>query len=177
MNIHDKIELPTLPEPFTYTRPGKSEGALFHAVHMQDYARAAIEADRQARNCGQCVPLSTDGTAVFIDGVGEVPLDFSGQARGNAVASAVSSEPVAWTTPDGREPISDAVKESRPDLYEKNYTVPLFTAPQPQQSLDGYKLVPIEPTEKMLEAGWMEDEISLRQRYKAMLEASPEVNP
>lgn len=47
MNTHDKYELPTLPEPFTYTRPGKSEGALFHAGHMQDYARAAIEADRK----------------------------------------------------------------------------------------------------------------------------------
>ena len=48
MNTHD-IELPPLPEPFTYTRPGKSEGALFHAGHMQDYAREAIEADRQRR--------------------------------------------------------------------------------------------------------------------------------
>ena len=37
-----------------------------------------------------------------------------------------------------------------------------------------YKLVPIEPTEEMIEAGWAEDEISLRQRYKAMIEAAPE---
>lgn len=50
MNTHDKIELPTLPEPFTYTRPGKSEGALYHAGHMQDYALAAIEADRKRRD-------------------------------------------------------------------------------------------------------------------------------
>ena len=44
------------------------------------------EADRQSRDCGQCVPLSTDGKSVFIDGVGEVPLDFGGQARGEPVA-------------------------------------------------------------------------------------------
>lgn len=43
MNTHDKYELPTLPEPFIYTRPGKTDGALFHAGHMQDYARTAIE--------------------------------------------------------------------------------------------------------------------------------------
>lgn len=51
MNTHDiDIELPPLPEPFTYTLPGKSEGALYHAGHMRDYARAAVEADRQQRH-------------------------------------------------------------------------------------------------------------------------------
>lgn len=50
MNTHDiDIELPPLPEPFTYTLPGKSEGALYHAGHMQDYACAAVEADRKRR--------------------------------------------------------------------------------------------------------------------------------
>lgn len=63
--------------------------------YVYQAARALLEADRQARNCGQCVPLSTDGTAVFIDGVGEVPLDFSGKVR---------SEPVAYRW---RKPIVD----------------------------------------------------------------------
>ena len=41
------------------------------------------------------------------------------------------AQPVAWTTPDGREPISDAVKRARPDLYDKAYTVALskYSAP------------------------------------------------
>ena len=89
MNTHDKYKLPPLPEWADATLQGEDRDSLFA------WAEAAIEADRQSRDCGQCVPLSTDGKSVFIDGVGEVPLDFGGQARGNADASAVSSEPVA----------------------------------------------------------------------------------
>lgn len=39
----------------------------------------------------------------------------------------------------------------------------------------GFKLVPIEPTDEMIEAGCALYDSSLRQRYKAMLEAAPEV--
>lgn len=37
-----------------------------------------------------------------------------------------------------------------------------------------YKLVPIDPTDEMIEAGWAYDDISLRRRYKAMLKAAPQ---
>jgi len=41
--------------------------------------------------------------------------------------------PMAWTTPDGLEPISAELKAARPDLYDKHYTVPLGII-RPQQS-------------------------------------------
>jgi hypothetical protein len=37
----------------------------------------------------------------------------------------------------------------------------------------GFKLVPIEPTIDMINAGWADDEISLRQRWKAMVGMAP----
>ena len=45
----DNIELPPLPEPFTYVSPNVERNPLFHTRHMQDFARAAIKADRQQR--------------------------------------------------------------------------------------------------------------------------------
>lgn len=61
----------------------------------------------------------------------------------------------------------------------KNWeTMTLYTAPQPQQIPEGYKLVPVEPTDEMLVAGYL---VPLNKAarhyavYKAMLEAAPEV--
>lgn len=49
---------------------------------------------------------------------------------------------------------------------------PLYTIPQPAHTeRDGWKLVPIEPTEKMKAAA--ESEYSLKLAYKAMLRAAP----
>ena len=52
-----------------------------------------------------------------------------------------------------------------------------WIAPQPQQIPYGYKLVPIEPTEEMIESGWMVGDVGMEGIYKAMLEAAPEVKP
>lgn len=153
------------------------------AEYGQQCARAAIEADRQSRDCGQCVPLSTDGKSVFIDGLGEVPLDFGGQARGNADASTVSSEPVAWISDSPTKGNGKRLFWTKTDAWSWSSNVkPLHTASQPEQIPEGYKVVPIEPTDDMLEAVCTGDESQpgksayevISERYKAMLEAAPE---
>ena len=55
--------------------------------------------------------------------------------------------------------------------------VPFCFKPQPHQIPEGYALVPIEPTDEMIEAGCALYDSSLRQRYKAMLEVAPKVKP
>ncbi|WJJ93399.1 hypothetical protein [Neopusillimonas aromaticivorans] len=47
--------------------------------------------------------------------------------------------------------------------------------PTTPQIPEGYKLVPIDPTPEMLKSGWAENDVSLTLRWKAMLEAAPEV--
>lgn len=42
-----------------------------------------------------------------------------------------------------------------------------------QQSPVGYKLVPIEPTDEMIESGWRVGDVGMEDIYKAMLEAAP----
>ncbi|MGX9694449.1 hypothetical protein ACTJNK_29200 [Achromobacter anxifer] len=54
------------------------------------------------------------------------------QARAAMASAPVAGEaqPVAWANEDG-DPISDALKQARPDLYGKHYTRPLvYAAPQ-----------------------------------------------
>lgn len=97
------------------------------------------------------------------------------KAWGNADTSAVSGDP--WKAAIDHELVTigstadsfSSPKEALNALIEWHIAV----ATDPAVN-GGYKLVPIEPTERMLEAGWMEDEVSLRKRYKAMLEAAPE---
>ena len=127
---------------------------------------ATTKADRQSRNCGQCVPLSTDGKSVFIDGVGEVPLDFGEQARGNADASAVSSEPVAWYTEDHLTDKSattyDAEVAARWKV--KGWPVyPLYAAPHPAEPVVCFKCghakhdgecVNVAPQNQQQASGW-----------------------
>ena len=54
---------------------------------------------------------------------------------------------------------------------------------QPEQVPAGYKLVPIEPTQAMCQAGqetavvWPKFPLRISPIYKAMLEAAPEVKP
>lgn len=114
--ITDKIELPPLPAGY----------ALEVAAAMRNYARAAIEADRKRiltriRNRQIAGAMLTEEVREI---VAEGMTKLDDQSRG---------EPVAWTTPDEREPISAPLKESRLDLYSKHYTVPLYTATQPAE--------------------------------------------
>lgn len=174
MNTHD-IKLPQLPDiPAAICPWNHSERVVKNL--LEAYATAAIEADRQSRDCGKCVPLSTDGKSVFIDGVGEVPLDFGGQAMG---------EPVAWehrfrALPDGPWAVwgPGRAPSLRTDKYEVQERA-LYTDPQVPQTPEGYKLVPIEPTIEQTFFGVAEWRISedpeeeVRRIYKAMLEAAP----
>ncbi|MBR8656739.1 hypothetical protein KDH83_25830, partial [Achromobacter sp. Marseille-Q0513] len=50
-------------------------------------------------------------------------------ALASAPVAGEAQKPVAWVNEDG-DPISDAMKRARPDLYGKHYTRPLFAAPQ-----------------------------------------------
>lgn len=154
------IKLPPLPDDLIAHRMTETEVRSLLKRYGERCATAAIEADRQSRNCGQCVPLSTDGKSVFIDGVGEVLLDFSWQARSDLISayqgkvralesenySLVSDlddrqardEPVAWYTDDHLTDKSattwDRTVAAR--WRDKGWTVgELFAAPQPQQQV------------------------------------------
>ncbi|WP_010246598.1 hypothetical protein [Pantoea agglomerans] len=74
--------------------------------------------------------------------------------------------------------------DMRPDLVvaELNTGMELFTRPAPAVSLaklmpEGWKLVPVEPTEEMIAAGdqFMDGLSRLGNAYEAMLAAAPEV--
>lgn len=86
-------------------------------------------------------------------------IEADRQARG---------EPVAWFE-QGASGEWFLVYSHNPNAV----TVPLYTAPQPQQIPKGYKLVPIEPTEEMLEAG-LKALLDGGGIYRAMLKATPE---
>lgn len=58
-------------------------------------------------------------------------------------------------------------------LGDESRAVPLYVGAAPQIP-EGFKLVPIEPIDEMIEAGCALYDASLRQRYKAMLEAAPQ---
>ena len=103
-------------------------------------------------------------------------IEADRQARG---------EPVAWMTEDGRVATSETKETSMPKVAQESFKIPLYTAPQPQQIPEGFKLVPIEPTEEMLKASAKSGGLGMdfyehigrvSLSYKAMLEAAPEAN-
>lgn len=52
--------------------------------------------------------------------------------------------------------------------------VPLYTAPPAPAVPEGWKLVPVEPTEEMLRAAFREASVYSPAAYRAMLGAAPE---
>lgn len=84
-------------------------------------------------------------------------------------------EPIYAFRRKGLTDFSTCTKERFYELSDNRLfeTRIFYNSPQPPQIPVGYALVPVEPTPEMLEAGWVGDEVSLRQRYKAMLEAAP----
>lgn len=154
MNTHDKIELPPLPE---WSKMDNLNGLVPSEIrqHLTEYATAAVEADRQAR--GEPVAYRV------------LRKNFDGQWV---------SDDRYWR--DG-QPGKDLIKDiqTRSDGWKIEIA---YTTPQPQQIPEGFKLVPIEPTEEMLKAG--DAEFGVRKIpsisgicYKAMLEAVQEVKP
>jgi hypothetical protein len=104
---------------------------------------------------------------------------------------AYQGEPVAWLIKNAIKPdgtVGDDVVINKPDVTWASAYKPLYAAPQQvdrQQAClapSGWKLVPINPTKAMLDAGFEIDleeetpehyEVFLRQIYSGMLSASP----
>ncbi len=136
MTTHD-IELPA------EFRSGNSVPVTVATIkreRMEEIIRAAIEADRKrgGEPVGYFYPWELERS------LKAYPNGFPGAVAVYAAPQPIEpsrgvnsthtlGEPVAWTTPDEREPISAQLKESRLDLYSKHYTVPLYTTPQPAE--------------------------------------------
>lgn len=129
--------------------------ATIKRERMEEILQAAIEADRQAR--GELWGWVIRGTGYRKE------WTFTGE----------SAERLA--------------KRDAFLLGDESRAVPLYVgaAPQPQQTPEGYALVPIEPTREMVRAGWLipltgGDEImadcdpDIEKIYRAMLEAAPQ---
>lgn len=109
-----------------------------------------------------------DGVAMALDALREE------LARQEPVAK-VHSDGYWTTAADGRA-FSDRV--------QREATVNVYAAPQPAQVPDGWRLVPVEPTDDMCEAAWDSDAAdyvgehkrihSASMAYKAMLSAAPQ---
>ncbi|MBN0646179.1 hypothetical protein JTM27_33675, partial [Pseudomonas aeruginosa] len=110
------------------------------------------------------------------------------------VAELERQQPVAWMhdQPNRVDVIHRDVKDllqrvpgssrgiHRPLDVSEHYTIPLYAAPvaQAQHSVpEGWKLVPVEPTEDVLEAihngGYVGDDQELRWFYQSILAAAP----
>lgn len=107
----------------------------------------------------------------------------------------MKQEPIAWRHTERDDVIHSKVKRLVEDAYEKygasssvqrspvnkaeRYSIPLYTRPLPAQQIpEGYALVPIEPTDAMVEMGarnifsYGTVDRSAKEVYKAMLSAS-----
>lgn len=151
----NEIKLPPLPYP-------QIPGNDYTAKDMHDYARAAIEADRQAR--GEPVyAFRRKGLADFATCTKERFDELSDNQLFDTRIFYTTPQPPQIPEGYRLQPLSefDAMMDTR--------TIP-----------EGYKLMPIEPTLSMIAAARLHHEgeaylpVSL---YKAMLEAAPEVKP
>ena len=147
-------------------------------------ARAAIEADRRSREPVTAQARSNvDHTPPYDDCAFRL-CDLPGQCRGEGKchhparhAYTARGEPDFFTyVINGHH---RGISETAPpdDAYDEGTLQALYTTPQPQQIPEGYKLVPIEPTDRMLGAALrhIDGMASMPSAYKAMLEAAPEV--
>ncbi|MGC1098536.1 hypothetical protein WKH53_14560 [Pantoea agglomerans] len=97
-----------------------------------------------------------------------------------ALIPAKEQEPAAWLV--GGWAYENKKNAERRSVYDNLLMEPLFTRPAPAADLadlvpDGWKLVPVEPTEEMIAAGdqFMDGLSRLGDAYDAMLAAAPEV--
>jgi|GEM_PF-5872004 len=133
MNTHDKYELPE--HDCLYESTNEQGYIDLEPAYRKSTVLRLLEADRQqsdtrtSRSVEQLKEALLSRNQRFVATHSEVKnlieyYEADRQRRG---------EPVAWTTPDGAEPISAGLKEARLDLYGKHYTVPLYKSPQPAE--------------------------------------------
>ncbi|MEN7529297.1 hypothetical protein [Cupriavidus sp. DL-D2] len=92
----------------------------------RNYSRTSTSAQQDGPECVRSHPHENMSQACEAKTV---------EARAvNRAAQQDEREADAWTTEDDLEPISDALKRARPDLYGKKYTVPLVRAAQQVQA-------------------------------------------
>lgn len=206
--MNEPIKLPPLPYPIAYAIAASNTGLWVKAILSIDagnegvdlmdqkyvgrlitteqaeaYARAAIEADRHARG----EPIGVEITALIANMAAF--LEVSGDPYADPLIKHAREVLSAPQPKQAGEPVF-LLKASGP-LKEWTPTKAAFDIPdgehklylaQPQQTPEGYKLVPIDPTERMLQAAynavesegmvtttWLRNAI-----YRAMLEAAPE---
>ena len=188
----NEIKLPPWPED-TYIDVACCFSSYCRVVSVaaaEAYTRAAIEADRKA----------PDDTVLTCDSCGVIcqnPWHTShGENRHVHLCDACyEADRKARGEPDGWQFFSPIDQEwhstSDPDWHRKcgRALRAIYAAPQPQQIPEGYKLVPVEPTEEMINAANQGDRLYTDRcfgkdiptvmqgpydHYKAMLEASPE---
>lgn len=160
-----------------------SVSAFFTEQHLQEAQRAAIEADRQARGNADASTIGGEPVAykayvqkvpdhcdrvVWRDRYYHLPIEGATQQTSDEWKQAIDHELVSFgTTADSYSSPKEAINA----LIDWN--VSLATDPKVN---GGYKLVPLEPIEEMIESGWMVGDVGMEGIYKAMLEAAPSLD-
>jgi hypothetical protein len=174
----DNIELPPLEQPLSLIHPTALQRLI------QEYARAAILADRRARQAPGPVEVSR-WRSVAVDGL--PPCDGQTVYLGENTNGYLCT--FNWVNPDGccLQGLGDALTAQFSGLewWTEAPTRSTSPASTPVGEVPaGWKLVPVEPTEAMGDAGeraWLVDEVPAAKTwadvvcnvYRAMLAASP----
>ncbi len=97
----------------------------------------------------EALRMALEGAANYIDTLGGDSRKYR-EVLAQPERPAVQGEPVAW------EYCEEIYAKGNPELndYIRANGIPLYTTPQPAVP-DGWKLVPVEPTEEMCKAGYM----------------------
>ena len=161
-----------------------------HGCHGGDGATlpAAIEADRQT-NKALLHYMPETIAALKATGCNESLVTDIEKAMHGEYARQARGEPVGYIAAGLLSLYLENCRKHDVDLHIENLpvasrppngcaagAVPIFLSPQPQQIHEGYKLVPIEPTDAMLGAGlrYIDGMAAMPSAYKAMLEAAPQ---
>ncbi|WP_028354794.1 hypothetical protein [Bordetella petrii] len=131
-------------EPAAYVVPGPNgtvlfgKGWMFSSIpvgNAQMPLYSAPQASAEESAIDKPIPDSVEHYGLIDERVGAPAAEDSAKGAGDVVA---------WTNDAGDiEPISDAVKQARPDLYAKHYTRPLAFADRQQRGGDAGEPPPI----------------------------------
>ena len=106
-------------------------------------------------------------------------IDLTITAMREALAEQpAQQEPVAWMNPHGGMLTANYIENFASGLDKEIHNIPLYTSPQPAP-VQGWKLVPVQPTDEMRDAGnvIIGDRGALFAAYRAMLDAAPQAQP